>query len=128
MSASLESFRRIRGDCLVDRFYELFLSSDERIRAMFVRTDLARQKQMLLFGLLVVLGHSDGEPTASRALNRLSERHRELGVPAAMYDAFMSCMLRSAAELDPEWSPAVEQDWRRALTAGIAVMQLHAPK
>ncbi len=128
MSDSLDSFRRIRGDALVDRFYERFLSSDERVRAMFTHTDLARQKQMLLFGLLVVLGHSEGDATVSRALKRLSERHRDLGVPAAMYDTFADCMLKSAAELDPQWSPAVEQDWRRALEAGIAVMRLQAPE
>lgn len=52
MSNPLESFRRIRGDLLVDRFYEHFLTADKRIGAMFTHKDFARQKQMLLFGSL----------------------------------------------------------------------------
>ena len=126
MSEPLDSFRRIRGDCLVDRFYDHFLAADERIRMMFAKTDLPRQKQMLLFGLLVILGHSGGDATVSRALKRFSDRHQDLGVPSHMYDIFVDCMLRSAAELDPQWSHAVEQSWRRALSTGVEVMRRSA--
>ena len=74
-SEALESFRRIRGDRLVDRFYELFLHSDERIRAMFAETDFARQKQMLQHGILMLLGHSRGDAIGGLALKRLGQRH-----------------------------------------------------
>ena len=123
MSEALDSFRRIRGNFLVDRFYEHFLAADERIRVMFAHTDFMRQKQMLLFGLLVILGHSSGDATVSRALKRIGEQHRKLGLSPEMYDTFVSCLLRSAAELDPQWNHSVEQSWRSALNAGIELMR-----
>lgn len=71
----------------------------------------------------MILDHSGGDATVSRALSRFSARYRELGVTPEMYDTFVDCMLRSVAELDPQWSPALERFWRSALTAGIEVMR-----
>ena len=120
----LESFRRIRGDLLAERFYDRFLAADERVRAMFAQTDLVRQRQMLQHGILMILSFANGDAVANLALKRLGQRHgKELRVTPAMYDLFVDCMTRSAAELDPQWNPRLERAWRKDLTAGIAEMQ-----
>ena len=123
-SEALESFRRIRGDRLVDRFYVLFLSSDERIRALFAETDFARQKQMLQHGILMMLNHSRGDAIGGLALKRLGQRHHgELGVEPELYKNFVECLLKAVAELDPEWSPRLERTWRADLERGVEQMR-----
>lgn len=128
-SEALESFRRIRGDRLVDRFYELFLHSDERIRAMFAETDFARQKQMLQHGILMLLGHSRGDAIGGLALKRLGQRHHgELGVEPELYKNFADCLIKAVAELDPEWSPRLERAWRADLERGIGEMRRYGDR
>ena len=128
-SEALESFRRIRGDRLIDRFYELFLQSDERIRAMFAGTDFARQKQMLQHGILMMLSYSRGDAIGSLALKRLGQRHHgELGVGPEMYKSFVDCLLQAVSELDPEWGPRLERSWRNDLESGLGEMRRYAER
>lgn len=123
-SPALESFRRIRSDRLVERFYERFLDSDERVRAMFGKTNFVLQKQMLQHGILMILNFANGDAIGSLALKRLGHRHhKDLGVGPELYKTFIDCLARSAAELDPQWSPRLERLWRQDLEVGIAEMQ-----
>jgi hemoglobin-like flavoprotein len=123
-SIVLESFRRIRGEALVERFYERFLATDERIRAMFAQTDFVRQKQMVQHGILMILNFANGDPIGSLALKRLGQRHsKELRVTADMYKTFIDCMTQAAADLDPQWNSRLERAWRDDLEIGIAEMQ-----
>ena len=123
-SPALESFRRIRGDRLVERFYERFVDTDERIRRMFGKTDFVLQRQMLQHGILMILNFANGDAIGSLALKRLGHRHsKDLGVAPEMYKTFIDCLTQAAAELDPQWSPRLERAWRQDLEVGIAEMQ-----
>lgn len=125
-SDALESFRRVRGDQLVERFYQIFLDSDEQVRDLFARTDLAQQKLMLHHGLFMLLRFACGDAVGSLALKRLGHRHVELGVPAPLYKNFVECLVQAASELDSSWSARLEQSWRANLEIGIAEMARYA--
>lgn len=126
-SDALESFRRVRGDQLVERFYQIFLDSDQQVRSLFARTDLAQQKLMLHHGLFMLLRFACGDAVGSLALKRLGHRHHvELGVPASLYKNFVDCLVQAASELDSEWSARLEQSWRANLEIGIAEMARYA--
>jgi hemoglobin-like flavoprotein len=128
-SNTLESFRRIRGDRLVARFYEHFLGSDPRLPGLFANTEFERQKQMLQHGILMMLNLARGDAVSSMALKRLGQRHHvELGIPLELYKPFIDCLLRAAAELDPQWNPRLDRAWRNYLAAGIAAMSNYADK
>lgn len=126
-SEALESFRRIRGEMLVDLFYKYLLASDERIKSFFVKTNFAEQKQMVRHGILMLLNCANGDAISQLALRRLGHTHHtRIGILPDMYKHFVDCLIKAAAELDPMWSPRIERAWRADLLAGIEVMKKYA--
>jgi len=126
-SEALESFRRIRGEMLVDLFYKHFLASGARIRSLFEKTNFTEQKQMVRHGILMLLNYANGEAISQLALRRLGHTHHtRIGISPDMYKSFVDCLIKAAAELDPLWSPRIERAWRADLLAGIEVMKKYA--
>ncbi len=126
-SEPLESFRRIRGERLVDRFYDEFLKAEPRILSLFAQTDAAHQKRMLQHGLLMMLRFALGDSVSKLAIKRLGQRHHvELEIPVELYQPFVDSLMKSVASLDPEWSPRLDRAWREHLSIGITEMKRYA--
>lgn len=98
-------------------FYRHLLASDPRIPPMFARTEFERQHLLLkhALGLLIIF--------AKRAnpalLQRIAERHTEVGVTEDLYPFFVESLVRSVAEHDPQYTAELGDAWRHTLAPGI---------
>jgi len=121
----MESFGRVYGHRLSERFYEILLNADPRINALFQHTDFARQRELFLHGLISLLDYAEGKASGQMAINRLGELHsrRRMNIAPEMFIVWVDCLMKTMAELDPQFSPQLEADWRRTLGPGIDVIK-----
>ncbi|WDT74704.1 MAG: globin domain-containing protein [Candidatus Manganitrophus sp.] len=124
MSEVTRSFNRVRNDGLAERFYEIFLEADPRIRPMFKNTDFKRQRDLLIHAIVMLIEYADGKPLGEMAIRRLGELHsrRKMNVTPDLYPIWADAMIDALAQLDPEFSPDLEQKWRNVMQKGIAMM------
>ena len=121
-----DSLRRCNSDPdFLDGFYERFLRSSPKVREKFVGTDFIRQKRMLQASLqiLLVAAQDDGKrPTPH--LDDVAARHSasQMAIGAELYDLWLDSLLATVREVDPGWSPAVEQAWESVMMVGITYL------
>ncbi|WP_282286089.1 globin domain-containing protein [Pseudomonas sp. PS02302] len=108
-----------------DDFYQRFLASSPRVREKFAHTDMAAQKLLLRHGIMNLVLVARGMPTTK--LRQLGESHcrARLDIGPELYDLWVDCLLATLAQHDPDFSPALRQEWQGVLEAGIAVMHSH---
>jgi len=120
-----DSFDRAanRGDVMA-RFYDRFFASHEEVRERFQKTDMRRQQMALRESLDVAILLTEGRAMAVRVLERLRESHGPSGlaIPPYLYDFWRDSLVAAVAELDPEFSPALERKWKLALQPAIEVL------
>jgi hemoglobin-like flavoprotein len=119
------SLSRVHGPGFAERFYELLLHADPRIAALFQRTDFAKQKELFLHGLLSLLDYAEGTASGQMAMKRLGELHsrRRMNIAPDMFIIWVDCLIKTLAELDPQFSPQLEAEWRDAVGKGIDAMK-----
>lgn len=124
MNEVMKSFNRVRHQGLAEKFYEILLDSDPRIKAMFKNTNFERQRGLFIHGVLMLIEHADGKPLGGMAVKRLGELHsrKKMNVPPGLYPIWVKCLVETLANLDPEFSPGLEREWRETLQKGIDVM------
>lgn len=108
-----------------DRFYEKFLASSPKVREKFTNTDFVHQKRALKASLqMILLAAEDPEKGPARYLSEIAEQHsaRDLDIGAELYDLWLDSLLTTVREVDPLWSPEVEQAWEGVMTVGIAYL------
>jgi hemoglobin-like flavoprotein len=107
-----------------DRFYNLLLGANVKIRALFNDTNFSEQKKALIDGIYVLIDYSEGGPLGKMSINRLSEKHNrsQMNVPADLYEIWVDCFIQALSEKDPEFSQSLEKEWREALKPGIDQM------
>jgi hemoglobin-like flavoprotein len=121
-----DSLRRCNTDpCFLDRFYERFLGSSPKVREKFAGTDFPRQKRALWASLqlLLVVARDDGQ-RANPYLDELAARHgaTQMAIGAELYDLWLDSLLATGREVDPDWTPEVEDAWERVMAVGIAYL------
>jgi len=101
-------------------FYAHLLASDPRIPPMFARTEFERQHPLLkhALGLLIIYAKRPNPAL----LERIAQRHTEVGVLEELYPSFVESLVLAVAEHDPEYTPELADAWRTALAPGIAFM------
>lgn len=123
-----ETFRASLKRCLANNaflhdFYELFMASSSEVREKFKGTDFPRQARVLADSLYImsVASESKEDAIAWKELDRLAEAHSRRGrdIRPELYESWLECLLKAASQYDPEFSPAMEGAWRRALAPGI---------
>ena len=128
----VESFLASLKRCLavpgfMETFYQSFVSASEEVREKFRNTDLQRQARMLSDSLHVLAVAVQGEmgSPARGDLPRLAERHsrRDLDIPPPLYDHWLACLIDTARQHDPLFTPEIEAAWRATLSVGIAYMK-----
>jgi hemoglobin-like flavoprotein len=124
MTDLMKSYFRIRESGLADRFYEIFLDADPRIRPLFKNTDFKRQKELLIEALFVILQYAEGKSVGELAIERLGDTHsrKRMNIPPDLYPIWLKCMIQSLSEKDPEFSPVLELEWRSAIQKAVAIM------
>jgi hemoglobin-like flavoprotein len=123
------SFRRIRST-FAPKFYERFLAADPQIAALFSRTDIARQQELLSHGMMMLIDHDEGSSLSVLALTRLAQLHVRIGVRAWMYDVWIRSQLEVVRELDPMGDDALCAQWEAAMrksTQRLLTLAPHEP-
>jgi hypothetical protein len=124
----LASFKRCltRPDFLLN-FYGVFMASSDEVREKFKDTDFKRQTRVLaesLWAMVVVAQGEQGSP-AWGDLPRLAARHsrQDLDIRPGLYDGWLDSLLEAARRHDPQFSPEIEDAWRKTLAPGIEYMR-----
>ncbi len=138
MDNHIEVFRASLKRCLANKdflrqFYHRLMSSSEEVRQKFEHTDLDRQAQILedsLYMLALAAQSSRSGEEVSPAwteMSRLARMHDRdhLDIRSGLYDLWLHCLLDAARSHDPEFSPDIEEDWRKTLEVGIDYLRSH---
>jgi hemoglobin-like flavoprotein len=132
-SENVELFRASLKRCLatphfLGSFYDSFMASSEEVREKFRDTDFERQTRMLadsLYALAVAAqARREGSPGWAD-MPRLAARHghADLDIRPGLYDNWLDCLIETARQHDPEFSPELEAAWRETLGVGIEYMR-----
>ena len=117
------SFYRCRGDDrFLDTFYNLFLSKSAEIAQKFAQTDFNMQKLILRQSLLEMIGFDRGMSGTREEIQRLGRRHSELGIAPDMYSMWLDALCDAIEKHDPEYTPELNQVWRKAMRKSINEM------
>jgi hemoglobin-like flavoprotein len=132
MDDHVEAFRASLRRCLASgdflrQFYHRFLASSEEVRRKFEHSDLERQSQVLADSLyMIAVAAQSPRPSAETSpawteMARLARLHSrdQLDIRPGLYDLWLHCLLEAARANDPEFSPQLEEDWRKTLAVGI---------
>lgn len=114
--------RCVRNPRFFDRFYEIFLQSDPAIAPMFTNTDMAKQKQLLRQGVSMLLMLEDNSTSARMAVDKIAKTHGpkgQINVPHRLYPFWINSLVATIKESDPQFTPALEREWRTALQRGV---------
>mgnify|MGYP000574957981 CR=1 FL=1 len=109
----------------LDRFYELFLTADERISDMFLLVDFDKQKELLRKGIMTILTYLDHESLAGKiTIKRLRETHgsRGMNILPEYYEIWKSCLIQAVEEYDHEFSDEIKAGWQKVLNEGVSLM------
>ena len=124
-----ESLRRCNArPGFLDLFYENFLASSPKVKEKFANTDFVRQKRALRASLhVMLLAAEDEEQGPERYLRDLAARHSrsQLDIGAELYDLWLDSLLATVREIDPRFSPEVEEAWERVMGVGIRYLLSH---
>jgi hemoglobin-like flavoprotein len=112
-----------RGDELMDVFYARLFEAAPAVKPLFARTDLRKQKIMLL-RVLALLRRSlrDLDPLVP-ILHDLGARHVAYGAQPEHYPVVGAVLIASMAEVAGEaWRPEYERAWAAAFDVVAAAM------
>lgn len=123
MTDTFDDLQTSYGRCLrhggfIARFYEIFMASHPDIAAMFSHTDFSVQHLALRRGISTAIAHAGGSTLPRRTMVEMAQVHGRKGrapVRPELYSYWSTSLLRAIAEHDPDYSPALEQRWRKAL-------------
>ena len=92
---------------------------------MFARTDFERQHKLLRHAFGLLLNFPKQPPREPTILARVTERHsrRDLGVDPSLYAPFIDALIDTVRHCDPDFTPALEDAWRKTVRKGVEYMQ-----
>jgi len=123
LRASFEALRP-QAPALVHRFYEILFERYPQVRPMFAHTDLAKQRQMLVQALAILVANLERQDILKNYLGALGARHSGYGAQDAHYDAVGECLLAAMAETaGPLWTDELAREWAAAYGAVAALMK-----
>jgi len=113
------------GKDFLDAFYDELLVSDPRIKPMFVRTDMAKQKDLLKHGLSMLIMYSSGIGLAKTAIQQLSSKHdrTHLNIDPGLYRFWIQSLLRCVKKYDQKYEDGLGKAWNEVVEQGISVMK-----
>lgn len=117
--------------CLVNekffnRFFELFMASHPAIKPRFANVVVEKQYDILRHGVSSALMFSDEESVMARScIDRIrqSHDHAHMNVDPGLYDFWLESLLKTVAETDPEFTPALGDLWRDELAPAISYIK-----
>jgi hemoglobin-like flavoprotein len=111
------------GDELMDEFYGRLFEAAPAVKPLFARTDMSRQKAMLLAALVLVRKSLRDLDSIVPKLRDLGARHVAYGAEPAHYPVVAEVLIASmAAVAGAAWKPEYESVWAGALGLVASVM------
>ncbi len=117
-----QSFGRVVAKSeFLPRFYEILMASSPEISAKFANTNLKKQYNLLEQSLALSLLFPEDNVVAKQAINKIRSSHtrHNLDISPHLYIYWLDSLMTVFAELDPEFTPAMEQQWRTFLQITI---------
>ncbi len=117
--------RALRGGAFLDDFYKEFLASSPEIKPMFAKTDFTKQKELLREGVSFLLMFCQDMPLAKVKIERLGTSHNRshLNIRPDMYRFWIDSLMKTLKKHDPQFSEALDVQWRQVLNKGIEAMK-----
>lgn len=119
-----DSLKRCVSDSkFLDRFYVHFLSSSDEVKEKFKNTNMANQKIILKASLYIMETAAGG--TIAQGLKNLADSHdrNNLDIKPEFYEFWLNSMVSAVKDIDPQFSPDIEQAWRATMRPGMDYMQ-----
>jgi hemoglobin-like flavoprotein len=111
------------GDELMDEFYSRLFEAAPAVKPLFARTDMSRQKEMLLAALVLVRQSLRDLDSIVPKLRDLGARHVAYGAEPEHYPVVAQALIASmAAVAGAAWKPEYESAWAGALGLVASVM------
>jgi hemoglobin-like flavoprotein len=106
-------------------FYRHFFRACPAVEPLFAGIDIVRQAKLLQHALGLLLAFPADSVQEPTVLTRLAIKHGPDGmnIDPDWYPPFVEALVESAAEHDPEFTPAIAEAWRQAVRPGITYMQ-----
>lgn len=103
------------ADQAIAHFYDRLFELDPDLRRLFLRADMAVQRQKLTQALGSVIGNLERLEQIVPQLQELGRRHLAYGVTERHYDTVGAALLATLEEgLGDDWSPKAREAWSGA--------------
>lgn len=128
---ALEHVNQSYGRCSIspaffDSFYDIFLASSPKLAPMFANTDFTKQKALLKSSISFVIMYAKDQngAFAKGKLTSIGEIHdtKHRNVSPDMYPLWIDSLIAAIKKHDPQFSPALEKDWREVIKPGIDLL------
>lgn len=121
-----DSYRRCSalGDEFFDSFYANLVDREIAIGQMFAGTDMRKQNHLIEEGIGQLIAFAEGNAQADRRIRELGRTHSRshINVPPEFYPLWADSLMNAVKEHDPEFSPELEEEWRKIIAPGIERM------
>lgn len=114
----LKSLERCCSDGeFISAFYDRFLSTSDEISNKFKNTNFEKQNEMLLRSLKLSAGATAGDPESLSEMRERAETHdrHHLNIEPRLYEFWLTSVVDTAREFDPEWNENIEDAWKTIL-------------
>ena len=110
-----------------DVFYDRLMARSSAIAAKFDGFDMARIKRLLRDAFYLKMMASDGNLRASARLEKIADRHAELGITRDMHDQWLATLLSVVADRDLHFDAEIERSWLDVTRIAMDIMKERAP-
>jgi hemoglobin-like flavoprotein len=113
------------GKDFLDAFYDTFLASDPRIKPLFAKTDMKKQKDLLRQGLITLIMYANGSGLAKSSVEQLAVKHdrQHVNIDPALYPLWVKSLMDCIKRYNPKYDPELHKLWTAVLDRGISVMK-----
>ena len=113
-----QSVERLSGnlDVLVERFYQYFLQSNEKIEKLFQHTHMDRQRNMFNVAIGVIVTNIENPDFLQIHIDKIIEQHRLYGVNDELIHFFTSSMGKTLRDIFGSDDPII-QPWLKLINA-----------
>ena len=112
-----------RSSLFFSTFYQNFVDSSELVKEAFQNTDMNRQQDMLRDSLRHLIEFSSTK-TSNGFLQGLAIVHRKINnIDNNMYDLWLSSILLTIEQIDPDYTEQDGLAWKIMLSPGIEFMK-----
>ena len=91
---------------------------------MFSATNFEKQRKLLRSTVFIMVNRDISEPKAAETLERIGHSHSKtkLDIRPALYELWLDSLCATVKQLDPDWTEALEQDWRVQMRPGVSLI------